>query len=222
MYHRVLPDGADVSSIEPGMYVRASTFAKQLRWLTETFRVGTLGQLLADPPAEGERPIVALTFDDGWLDNLTVAWPILQEARVRATIFLVRDWVVTGVNGEGEFMRPHDVTALAASGMEFGAHTTTHPRLDRMSRDPIEKEMRASRDAVEGWTGRRCELFAYPYGAANDEASAMARRLFRASVGVERAWWTPRCDRGRIPRIGVHQDMTSSRPMLMARLASCL
>ncbi|NIM61292.1 MAG: polysaccharide deacetylase family protein, partial [Acidobacteria bacterium] len=62
-----------------------------------------------------------MTFDDGWIDNLEVAWPLLQQANLRATIFLVRDWVVTGVNGEGEFMRPLDVAQLSDEGMEFGA-----------------------------------------------------------------------------------------------------
>ena len=50
MYHRVLPDSADATGIEPGMYVRASTFARHLEWLAAGFRVGTLGDLFDDPP----------------------------------------------------------------------------------------------------------------------------------------------------------------------------
>ena len=219
MYHRIVSDDADCSAIEPGMYVRASTFARQLDWLADRFRVGTLGDVIDHPPALDDRPAVALTFDDGWIDNLEIAWPLLQRAGLRATIFVVRDWVVTGVNGEGEFMRPSDVSELAAEGIEFGAHTTTHPQLDRLDAASIATELEGSKQAVAGWTGQPCRFFAYPFGRFNDDALETARRLFLASVTVEQGWW--RCgDRShRIPRIGIHQDMTTTRAMLYSRLA---
>jgi len=220
MYHRVLPDSADVSNIEPGMYVRASTFARHLEWLSSRFHVGTLGSLFDDPSSSDQRPTVALTFDDGWLDNLTVAWPLLQQAQLRATIFLVRDWVVAGVNGEGEFMRPIDVAQLSGEGMEFGAHTATHPRMENLDRQQIVAEMTDSRVAVEGWTRQRCRFFAFPYGAFDQNALEVAASEFDGTVTVEERWW--RCGEAphRIPRVGIHQDMTATRSMLMARLAS--
>ncbi len=219
-YHRVLPDSADASGIEPGMYVRASTFARHLEWLAARFRVGTLGDLFDDPPGSDHRPTVALTFDDGWLDNLTVAWPLLQQAHLRATIFLVRDWVVSGVNGEGEFMRPLDVAQLSGEGMEFGAHTSTHPRLDRLDRPQIVTEMTESRAAVKGWTRRRCRFFAFPYGAFNQDALDVAASEFDGAVTVEARWWRCGDATHRIPRVGIHQDMTATRSMLMSRLAA--
>lgn len=220
MYHRVVPDSADTSDLEPGMFVRASTFERQLHWLASRFRVGTLGDLFDNPPALDDRPVVALTFDDGWVDNLEVAWPLLQRAGLRATIFLVQDWVVTGVNGQGEFMRPSDVAQLSSEGMEFGAHTVTHPKLDQLDRQRTKEELKQSRLAVEGWTGQPCRFFAFPYGRFNDEALEIASREFLGSVTVEQGWW--RCGDAphRIPRIGVHQDMTTTKSMLLARLAA--
>jgi peptidoglycan/xylan/chitin deacetylase (PgdA/CDA1 family) len=219
MYHRVLPDEASVDGIEPGMYVRAQTFERQLTWIRKRFAVRTLGDLIQAPPTPRDPPSIAITFDDGWRDNLTVAWPILSRLGLRATIFLVERWVREGRNPEGDFMSPSDVAALHAQGMEFGAHTVSHPRLTRLGDEEIRDELRRSRDAVEAWTSAPCTVFAYPFGDHDDRVAAQARGAFRGAVVVSGGWWVPGGDLARVPRIGIHEDMTSSRAMFQARLA---
>ena len=93
MYHRVLPDDAPADGIEPGMFVRASTFRVQMEWLAARWRVVPLGDARPEVAAE---VAAVVTFDDGWRDNLTVAWPIMRALGIRPTIFLVRDWVRQG------------------------------------------------------------------------------------------------------------------------------
>jgi peptidoglycan/xylan/chitin deacetylase (PgdA/CDA1 family) len=215
MYHRVLPDEAPAGGIEPGMFVRASSFRAQMKWLAARWRVAPLGEAL--PGAAGGITAV-VTFDDGWRDNLAVAWPIMQALGIRPTIFLVRDWVRQGQTPAGEFLRPEEVAGLASAGVEFGAHTATHPHLDRLPAGEAAEEMRLSREAVEEWTGRPCRVFAYPYGHHNAETVEQARREFDRSVIVGGGWWHEPGDLARIPRIGVHQDMTSS----IARFTRCL
>jgi len=220
MYHRILSDGADASGIEPGMFVRASAFGHQVEWLVSRWSVRTLRQALDSPPSHDDEPFAVITFDDGWRDNLTVAWPILERHGARATIFLVRDWVRDGRGEDGEFLRPRDVSMLAAQGMDFGAHTVTHPRLDGLDAAAIESEMRASKDAVEAWTGRECETFAYPFGVSSPRAEDAARRLFRCAVITRGGWWRPGHDPARLPRVAMHHDMTSTRWMFESRLAA--
>lgn len=219
-YHRILPDDADVRAVEPGMYVRAGTFARHLDWIRESFTVRTLEELVRHPGAEASAPSVALTFDDGWRDNLTVAWPILRRAAVRATIFLVRDWVADGANAEGEFMRADEVREMSEAGMQFGAHTATHPRLDHLSADRVEAEMLGSKQAVEDWTGRACRFFAYPYGIHDTVSADLARGHFEGAVVMGGGWWNGQGDRARIPRIPVHEDMTATRALFLHRLAT--
>ncbi len=137
----------------------------------------------------------AVTFDDGWRDNLTVAWPIMAELGVRPTIFLVRDWVSAGRTAEGEFLRPAEVAEMSKAGVEFGAHTVSHPHLDRLTPAEAEAEMRGSREAVEGWTGRECRVFAYPFGDHTIETADLARRVFAVSVIVGGGWWAEGADR---------------------------
>ncbi len=154
--------------------------------------------------------MVVLTFDDGWRDNLTLAWPVLEEHGVRATIFLVRDWTLEGTNRRGEFLRVDDVRALARDGIEFGAHTVSHAKLDLVDVAQAEQEMLLSREAVESWTGRPCEFFAYPLGRINRAAVDLAQRIFPASVTVGGGWWGPASFPALLPRIGVHDDVSAT------------
>jgi peptidoglycan/xylan/chitin deacetylase (PgdA/CDA1 family) len=220
MYHRVLPDDADAAAIEPGMYVRASTFDRHIGWLKERWQLRTLGEVLRAAPAADDPPLVALTFDDGWRDNLTVAWPILRKHGVGATIFLVRDFSLAGANALGEFVRPAEIRDLAAGGIELGAHTVTHPDLTTLDAAAVEDELRRSKEQVEDWTGKPCDLFAYPFGRQTAATHAIARRHFRASVLARGGWWTPGCDVAQIPRVAIHEDMTSTRALFERRLAA--
>jgi peptidoglycan/xylan/chitin deacetylase (PgdA/CDA1 family) len=217
MYHRVLRDDEDARRVEPGMFVRASTFRRQMEWLVQRWPVRPLGELVEHRAAAVG---AAVTFDDGWRDNLTVAWPIMERLGMRPTIFLVRDWVSTGRTAEGEFLRPAEVAEMSKAGVEFGAHTVSHPHLDQLPAAAAEDEMKRSGEAVEDWTGRECRVFAYPFGHHNGETADLARQLFPASVIVGGGWWKEDADRARIPRIAIHQDMSSTIALFTARLAA--
>jgi peptidoglycan/xylan/chitin deacetylase (PgdA/CDA1 family) len=219
MYHRVLADKDDAAGIEPGMFVRASTFEMQLESVQSRWQVKTLRSALDEPPAPGAPPVVAITFDDGWRDNLTVAWPILERRGLRATIFVVRDWILAGRNGEGEFIRADEVRELARRGIEIGSHTASHARLDRVSTHDAESEMRVAKQAIEEWTGEPCHSFAYPYGATTASVSDLARRIHRWSVVTEEGWWRRGADPAAVPRIAIHEDMASTRWLFAARMS---
>lgn len=88
-YHRLLPDGADTWS-HPGIVVTPSTFEQQMRVLQEKFRILSLHEfeqhLATGTPFESGSCLV--TFDDGWSDTYTEAWPILRRLGIPAVVFL--------------------------------------------------------------------------------------------------------------------------------------
>lgn len=97
MYHRVLPlDHADRQTEQPGMYVSPETLAMHLQVLRECGFVFVHLDEWLESESQG-RPVpaqsCAITFDDGWRDNYQYAFPILQAARVPATIYLVADLI---------------------------------------------------------------------------------------------------------------------------------
>jgi peptidoglycan/xylan/chitin deacetylase (PgdA/CDA1 family) len=92
MYHRVLPPEHPSRAIEqPGMYVSPETLRMHLRVLRRHFDVLDLHQWirLRAQGARLPRRACAVTFDDGWRDNFDYAFPVLREAGIPATIFLV-------------------------------------------------------------------------------------------------------------------------------------
>ncbi|MBI5478319.1 MAG: polysaccharide deacetylase family protein [Deltaproteobacteria bacterium] len=93
-YHRVTPT---VSGWDPALTVSADTFRRQLRALAEDYDLVTCGQLQRALAAGERRRLCAVSFDDGYADNLEVALPILQEASAPWTIFVATDPVDRGV-----------------------------------------------------------------------------------------------------------------------------
>ena len=219
MYHRVLPDDAPVDGIEPGMYVRTSTFEKHVAWLAARYALVTLAEAIDAPRAGRSRPAAVITFDDGWRDNLVEAWPVLERHGARATIFLVADWV-EGRSGPGDaFLSPQEVGFLARKGIELGAHTNSHPTLVGTSARLLESELSGSKARVAAWSGRPCRTFAYPFGRFDPQAVAAASRTFEAAVVVGGGWWGGGAPLSRIPRIAIHDDVSRWVPMFEARLA---
>lgn len=144
MYHRVLPESeARRLFVEPGMYVTPATFARHLDWLMREFEVLPLGEIV-DRIAAGEplpRGACALSFDDGWRDNLIHALPVLVERRLPATVFVVSDRVGTeGAFWPDELARrlasvpePERVAIFRRAGLEL-AGASLSALLDRMKR----------------------------------------------------------------------------------------
>ncbi|HOE67291.1 MAG TPA: polysaccharide deacetylase family protein [Candidatus Hydrogenedentes bacterium] len=149
------------------MNVAPEMFRRQMEWLAE--HVPLLS--LADA-AKGEHG-VALTFDDGYRDNLTEAAPVLREYGIPATIF-----VVAGRLGG---MLPHDADAATSSlltwedlrelermGIAIGGHTMTHPRLSHLDKTTQSAEILGCAQTLREQLGHPIEAFAYPFGTATD------------------------------------------------------
>ncbi len=98
MYHRILPESMVNASIEPGMYVSAESFALHLSYLAQYLEIISLATIVAgNIPAHNDKgkPRCVITFDDGWLDFLIHAFPLLQRFNAPATVFLPTNFIGT-------------------------------------------------------------------------------------------------------------------------------
>jgi peptidoglycan/xylan/chitin deacetylase (PgdA/CDA1 family) len=91
------------------------------------YRVIPLKDLIEEGPRENR---VVLTFDDGFMDNYENAFPILKEFGLPATIFCVAHRI-----GEAPYLGVREIREMSRSGIEFGSHTLSHPRLAGLKED---------------------------------------------------------------------------------------
>jgi len=171
-YHSVHPTRPFVSA-------RPESFERQLTWLKEHCTIGSLSDVLleAATPEQRERPLVAITFDDGYVDNYEFAFPLLYRFGIRATFFLTVGFIERDPLAVERFRSfapgdPEGARALAWSqvremrqaGMEFGTHTYSHPNLARLRPSEAEFELRQSKTIMEEHLKEPVIYSAYPFG----------------------------------------------------------
>lgn len=193
-YHRISNEGTDP------LLVRPRDFADQLARLSKWgFSIVNLSELEIQRARRSRGRWAALTFDDGFEDNCTEAWPIIQAAGGSATFF-----VPTAAVGTSDHMTWPQLIDLADSGCEIGSHTRTHRELPGAEPEDLDDEIAGSRREIERELGRAVESFAYPRGLFDQRAKAAVRQ-----AGYQRAVVTPRgaghvVDRFTIERIGIY------------------
>ena len=184
MYHRVInnPENEGVY----GTYIYEDMFKKHLQYLKDknytviTFK--DLDKIGWRNRFEKDRKYIILTFDDGYKDNYDLAFPILKEFNFKATIFLMgsltyNEWDVKA-GGERKFslMSVEMIKEMQDYGIEFGAHTFNHPKINTLSNEEIEHQIVDVKKPLEEKIGKEIITFAYPYGILNDYAKEMAKK----------------------------------------------
>lgn len=98
MYHRVLPAEQCAGYPLQSLVMPVEAFREQMRWLAGHCRVMPVADALAALQRKdlSDRPLVAVTFDDGYADNHEIAADILEEHQLRATFFVTSDFVEGG------------------------------------------------------------------------------------------------------------------------------
>lgn len=202
MYHKVEAPG--VGRHWEGNYVLPEQFDAQLaalaRWGYTSISVEEWLDLPSSRKHAPQKPI-AITFDDGYLSNFVVAWPILRRHGARATIFLVADLI--GQTNQWEVGETEDpllgvpeILLMQRQGARFGSHTCTHRPLTEIAEGEASLELRQSKNRLEAILGRSVTTLAYPYNKQNRKVRALAEQAgYRAAVlgrGRINAPWTNR------------------------------
>ena len=190
MYHRVVADRT--LSDRYWFCVHVDDFRRQLELLEqwgfssitfEDYRLFLRGDLDLPPKT------VILTFDDGYLDTYTNAFPLVQEFRMKAVVFALGERKIrTNVWDElkgypsAPLMEGHQLLEMHLAGWEIGSHTLAHHDLSQLSGDGLWKEVSRSRMLLEILLNDKVLTFSYPFGIASPRAKEMV-----ASAGYDLA-----------------------------------
>ncbi len=157
-----------------------------------------------------------VTFDDGRRDFTDHAVPILEAHGVPATMYVVTDhiggtssWLPIDAEREQPMMDWDDVRHIAATGIEVGAHSRSHPELDIIGRDRCIAEVAGSRQRLEDELGRAVRSFAYPHGYhSRSVVDAVRSAGFDSACAVNDRWCLDSDDRLALSRQFVWNNTT--------------
>ena len=186
LYHHVGP-------VQPGTYpaltVAPERFEKQMSWLKRngytTIRTADWLAWCLEGKSLPPKPVL-LTFDDAYADLVEYAFPVLRKHDFTATVF-----VVTGeIGGENSWdkrsgsaaircMNVDEIKRWSGEGIEFGAHTRTHPDLTTLSEHELEEEIAGSGRELAVILGKIPSSFAFPFGAYNSIVQERVKKSYQ-------------------------------------------
>lgn len=164
MYHYVeyVKDINDI--IKKRLDINPTLFERQLKTLAEagyqTYFVKNIPDIIEGKINYSTKSAV-LTFDDGYEDFYTVVFPILKKYKMKATIYIIYEFV-----GRKGFMNQKEIKEVLGSGLiELGSHTLDHIYLKLAPQSVAKKQVIESKKKLEELFGVEVKTFAYPYGA---------------------------------------------------------
>lgn len=214
MYHSISAKAA------PGFArfaMSPANFASQMAFLSgEGYHSFTISEAMAARDRREPLPerSVVLTFDDGFSDFHSTALPILRQYRLRATLYVTTcyvggtgRWLADCAEQDRQMISWSQLSEAAGEGVEIGAHSHTHPQLDRLRATRLTNEIRRPKALLEDRLGLAVTSFAYPYGYRDRAAArAVAEAGYDNACGVDDLPARLGGNRLALPRLTVDAD----------------
>lgn len=168
MYHSI-----GKKNLNP-MIIPTDKFSEQMKFLKEndytTLTLDEVYNFFAGNIKVPKKSVV-ITFDDGYVDNYTNAYPILKKYKFNATIFLISD----GVDKGNAYINSQQIKEMSQNGIQIESHTTNHCKLSHFNYDEQFKNLNESKEAIEKISGKKVKYLAYPYGKYNEDTIKAAQ-----------------------------------------------
>ena len=206
--------------------VPSERFREQLDLLAESGRVIPLERALERLAEDDtDEHFLVLTFDDAFRNFYDVAWPLLAERGLPATLYVPCGFVdgstpapLRGAEGLPP-MSWSQVREIAEAPLgSVGSHTLTHPDLRHLSEAACRAELAGSRRLIERRCGTPVGSFCYPRALVSARVASQVAAIYDSAVAAGGRRNRPRTfDPHRISRLPVRHDMPADLVALCAR-----
>ena len=196
MYHAVSDDCWGVQTL----FVSPSRMEEQLAYLVDN---GYTPIWFEDLPNinQIEKPVI-LTFDDGYTDNYTELFPLLQKYNVKATVFVIAGWM-----GGTHTMTQEQVKELSDSGLvSIQSHTMTHPMLNTLDEETLRRELADSQLTLARVTGKVSTVLCYPTGKYSQLVQDIAKEYYDFGLLMDGWCYLTDYDRYQVGRYFVSRE----------------
>ena len=177
MYHYISTPPEDADKYRIDLSVEPEAFRSQMAFLAEngysTISLYDLSLAITNNKPLPEKPVI-LTFDDGYVDNYEIAYPILKEFGHHATFFIVTEFIDKGREG---YVTWEMVQEMAVAGFDIEPHSRTHPDLTNRERDYLIWEILGPLETLTYHIGYTPRYFSYPSGRYDDAVLEMVEEL---------------------------------------------
>lgn len=174
VYHTI---SAPEVPLKANIDISPPRFETHLQWLVgRRKRVVPIRRFLSAPPRKN---LLAITFDDGFQDNLTVALPLLEKYNLPATVFVTANLI-----GKENYLTREDLQKLASHPLiTIGSHSFHHLHLSALPEEEVWFELAESKKLLQEIIGETVDLLAYPYGDCNTIIEKLSEKC-----GYAAAW----------------------------------
>jgi peptidoglycan/xylan/chitin deacetylase (PgdA/CDA1 family) len=156
------------------MFISPGEFDKQMAYLrNNNYHTITFEQL--DQADSFIKPVI-ITFDDGYEDNYTYAYPILKKYNFTATIFLISKAI-----GEPIYLKLEQINQMKEI-IDFQSHTVSHPHLTQLPITQIDFELSQSKYQLEIMLNKNIDVLSYPYSEYNHQVIAVTKKYYKYAV----------------------------------------
>lgn len=172
MYHGV----SDTTWGLEGLFMKVADFEAQMKYLSDNgYETIFIEDIEKDYTG---KKVVALTFDDGYVDFYTNVLPIIKKYNIKANLY-----VITSTTNNNKYINEEQIKEIANSGLvSIGSHTVYHNSLATLNEDSIESELRDSKKYLENLIGKEIKTICYPSGSYNTSVLNIASKYYKYGI----------------------------------------
>ena len=172
MYHGV----SDTTWGLEGLFMKVNDFENQMKYLYDNgYETIFIEDIEKDYTG---KKVVALTFDDGYIDFYTNVLPIIKKYNIKTNLY-----IITNTTSGGNYVNEEQIKELSNSGLvSIGSHTVSHNPLASLNAEQIETELKNSKEYLENLLGKEIKTISYPTGSYNSTVLNTAEKYYKYGI----------------------------------------